>query len=287
MSHADAGDASLHYVTSGEGTGILLLLPQSSGPEGRRALLEGLSRAHRVIAYDQRGTGASSSWAEPMSMQDQARDANTVLTAAGAGRAHLLCHSTGCGIGIAFAGCFPERVASLVLLNPWTHGDPYLESAQRLRIALAHALNPEDYARYNAALLFPPEYRRQQAAGFAAAFAAARHAPHDAHAIERRLEAILAFDARDQLPKLTSPSIVIAAADDQLMPSWFATQASELLPNSRLEVLPGGGHMLTETRPDTLLSRLLPWFAEVDSGAANRATGDAGSNDFLVVTNRS
>ncbi|MEM7504989.1 MAG: alpha/beta hydrolase [Pseudomonadota bacterium] len=246
---------------------MLLLLPQSSGPGGRAALTDGLAAAHRVIEYSQRGTGASSSWSAPMSMFEQASDAQAVLSASGTREVHLFCHSTGCGIGIALAHRSGQRVASLTLVNPWTFGDTYLEGAQRLRIALANALEPREYARYNAALLFPPEYRREYAAHFERQADSTVNRPHNASEIARRLEAILAFDARELLPALNLPSWVIGASDDQLMPPWFASEAAALLPDSRLEVLKGGGHMLTETRAGALLERLLPWYAGLDAAA--------------------
>ena len=81
-------------------------------------------------------------------------------------RAHLFCHSTGCGVGLSLAAACPDRVAGLVLANPWSHGDAHLTTLQRLRVAAARALDPYCYAWFNASLLFPPDYRRAHAKAF-------------------------------------------------------------------------------------------------------------------------
>lgn len=263
MPFAPAVAAKLYYHTRGEGQPVLMLLPQSTGPQGCTRFIDGLAERHTVIGYDQRGVGQSTASDRPMSMAAQAEDALAVLDDAGASRAHILCHSTGCGIGIALASAQPSRIATICLVNPWTWGDPHLTTMQRLRVAAAQGLAPEPYARFNASLLFPPSYRRQFHEEFEKMALQAKDAPHDPAQIERRLEAILAFDARASLPNINAPTLVVTAPDDQLMPPWFAAEAAELLPNGALLELPSGGHMLPETQADALKTAALEQFAGV------------------------
>jgi pimeloyl-ACP methyl ester carboxylesterase len=265
MSQASNGSASLHYDVSGAGTPVLMLLPQSSGPAGRQQLYKGLRQHHRVITYDQRGTGKSSPSTALMSMQQQADDAVAILDDAHFDKVHLFCHSTGCGIGIALASTYRPRAQSLTLVNPWTHGDSFLSNAQRLRIAAARALDPAQYVRFNAALLFPPAYRREHESGFEQQAATAVNHPQKPREIEQRLEAILAFDARPLLATISQPALVVSARDDQLMPEWFAKALSASLPDATWESVDGGGHMLPETRTVELLSLVLPHLSRIDA----------------------
>lgn len=260
MPMAPSGAASLAYEVAGTGTPILMLLPQSSGPAGRAALHEGLTAHHTVMRYDQRGTGASSPSSTQLTMAQQADDALAVLDHSGFQRAHLFCHSTGCGIGLSFAATYAHRVASLCLVNPWTHGDAHLHTMQHLRIAAARALDATHYAQFNAALLFPPGFRREHEQGFAQQAARAPERPQDAQDIARRLQAILAFDARPLLADIDTPTLVMGARDDQLMPHWFARDAAAGLPDATLLVLDDGGHMLPETRPAQVLAAVLRHF---------------------------
>lgn len=240
------------YTRSGSGAPLVLCLPQSSGPAGVGPFVEALAEQFTVIRYDQRGTGGSPPPIDPaaVTMAGRAGEVAALLEALEIPSAHLFCHSTGCGIGLALAHAFPEKVERLVLAAPWEYGDPFLTMMQNLRIAAARALGPKDYAIYNASLLFPPEYRRAHAEGFAAQAASAP--PQDADQIASRLQAILAFDTRPLAPQIQTPALVVSSADDQLMPAWFGRAIAGRLPNAAYEELRGGGHMLPETQTEAL-----------------------------------
>ena len=138
----------MHYESTGSGSPLVLLLPQSSGPRGIHAAVEGLAQSHNVIRYDQRGIGQSTPAPGPLSMADQAADVVALLDALGLERAHMVCHSTGCGIGFCLAARHSERVKGLAVAAPWTHADPFLTAMQTLRTAAAPVLDPVQYARF-------------------------------------------------------------------------------------------------------------------------------------------
>ena len=261
IAHIDGGD--IHYEQRGNGPPLALLLPQSGGPVGVGPFLDRLAARFRAIRYDQRGAGRSAPAAGPegMTMAGRAGELEALLDALGIDRAHLFCHSTGCGIGLAFAASRPDRVAGLVLANPWSHGDAHLTAMQRLRVAVARALDPYRYAWFNASLLFPPDYRRAHAQAFERL--ARNAAPQDADRIEGRLEAILAFDARPLAPDIACPVLIATAADDQLMPPWFGAELAALIPGAVHRALDGGGHMLPETRGEELAEAVTDFLGPV------------------------
>jgi pimeloyl-ACP methyl ester carboxylesterase len=252
MPIARVAGGDIHYTIEGSGSPVVMLLPQSSGPVGVQPFIDALSERFTVIRYDQRGTGRSAPVRAPDGMTMAARAAEVVglLDTLGIARAHLCCHSTGCGIGLATVSAGPERVAGLVLASPWSHADGHLTTMQQLRIAAAGALAPYRYAWFNASLLFPPDFRRAHEAGFERM--AMEAAPQDADQIAARLNAILAFDARPLLPGIASPTLIVTAEDDQLMPAWFGREMAVAIAGSRLVILAGGGHMIPETRGDEL-----------------------------------
>lgn len=252
MATIEGGD--IHYSISGDGPPLVLLLPQSAGPVGVGPFMEALAKSCMVIRYDQRGTGQSQAPDDPtaITMPDRAKEVAGLLDALAIAQASLFCHSTGCGIGMAFAAAFPRRLTKLTLASPWSHGDGHLTGMQNLRIAAARALGPQDYAHFNASLLFPPDYRRAHVAGFARQVTNAQQ--QDADQIAGRLGAILAFDSRPLTPAITKPTLIITGADDQLMPAWFGQEISERIPDARYAPLNGGGHMLPETRTDAVVA---------------------------------
>lgn len=263
MPIAEITSGTLHYTITGamDHPPLVLLLPQSRGPVGIDALIDALARHHCVITYDQRGTGGSSKAPEELPMTTQADDLIGLLDALDIHETALLCHSTGCGIGLSTAARIPDRISSLILASPWTHADPHLHTMQHLRIAAARALDPEQYAHFNAALLYPPDYRRAHQDGFARLASDARSNPQDPDQIAGRLAAILAFDARPLLPEIKVKTLVMTAKDDQLMPDWFGAEAAKLLPDGHLIELDGGGHMLLETRTSSIVENVLSFLS--------------------------
>jgi pimeloyl-ACP methyl ester carboxylesterase len=76
-----------------------------------------LARDHQVIMHDMRGHGASSMPATGYDLAHLAADFRDVLDATGTERAHVVGHSHGARVALAFALAHPERVASLTIAD--------------------------------------------------------------------------------------------------------------------------------------------------------------------------
>jgi pimeloyl-ACP methyl ester carboxylesterase len=110
-------------------------------------------------------------------------------------------------------------------------------------------------------LLFSPQFRRADEAGFERLAAEAAAHPQDAGEIARRLDAILAFDARPLLPAIRCATLVTVAKDDQLMPAWFAAEAAGAIAGAEYLEFDTGGHMLPETRGADFVAAVLGFLA--------------------------
>ena len=251
---------SLSYESFGEGSPLLLLLPQSSAPSGYDRLLELLSEYHQVILYDPRTVADRVMGPRSGSIEAQADAVAIFIQALDIGPVGVLGYSTGCGVSLSLASTRPEYVAAMALVSPWTHGDVHLQGVQNLRISAAQTLSAEHYAYLNASLLFSPTYRHANQYGFAQLIKQAIVQPQDAELIQRRLKAILAFDARPLLSHINCNTLVVCAIDDQLMPCWFGREIHAEITSSELVEFGSGGHMLLDTRRDEIAARLLEHF---------------------------
>src|ERR1700736_2817269 len=116
MPHVEIRDLSLHYEERGEGPAILLIAGIPAIVSDWDPVAERLAaRGRRVIAYDNRGSGATTVTPGPYTTAQMAADAVGLLDYLSLDRADVFRMSMGGIIAQEFATAYPERVARLVL----------------------------------------------------------------------------------------------------------------------------------------------------------------------------
>lgn len=102
----DEGNPSLEAVVLLHGNGMSL--------ESFTQISKALSHQYRVISYDQRGHGFTHYDGLDFSISSMVNDLKIVLDSLNIQRAHLVGHSFGARIALAFAAKYPERILSVV-----------------------------------------------------------------------------------------------------------------------------------------------------------------------------
>jgi pimeloyl-ACP methyl ester carboxylesterase len=106
----------LYYEVHGQGEPLVLIPATGFSAEVWQPYqVPGLSKDLRVIIFDQRGTGRSSTPKGVYAIEQMAADTVALLNHLGIEQAHILGHSMGGRIGLAMALDFPGRVKSLIL----------------------------------------------------------------------------------------------------------------------------------------------------------------------------
>ncbi|NNU82376.1 alpha/beta hydrolase [Geobacillus sp. BMUD] len=106
----------LYYEEKGEGTPLLFIHPPGMG-HAVFCRQEPLARHFRLILYDMRGNGQSSSSDAPITVPLLADDISVLLRALGVRRAIICGYSNGGSIALDFALRYPEHVEQLVLIG--------------------------------------------------------------------------------------------------------------------------------------------------------------------------
>lgn len=75
------------------------------------------------------------------------------------------------------------------------------------------------------------------------------------------------FDRRSRLDAVRCPALVLCGAEDRLTPLKYVRALQEALPASRLEVLPGAGHMLPMECPQAVGQAVAQFLAGLGPGA--------------------
>jgi 3-oxoadipate enol-lactonase len=245
---AQLGDLHLHYVQRGSGPALLLVPGIPAIASDWAPLAERLSASRRVIAYDNRGSGASSVTPAPYTCAQLAADAVALLDELGIERADVFGMSLGGMIAQELALGWPDRVSRLVL--GCTHCG--LEHAARpdREAGRAFAMETDDW----------PE-RMQALAPFAFAAGADGELLHrfiekksrdvqDPEGYRGQIAAALAHDTYDRLPQIDCPTLILTGDGDRVIPAASSEVLHERIPESRLEVVADAGHLFFLERPE-------------------------------------
>jgi pimeloyl-ACP methyl ester carboxylesterase len=211
----------------------------------------GLSREHRLIRYDPRGTGLSD-WDVPdLSLDVWVNDVAAVVDAAGVDRFPLLGYSQGCAVSIAYAVRNPERVSHLVLYGGFALGANKRSPEEReRRKALATLLRLEWGAdnpaiRQMFATKFMPDATKEQVD----TFNELQRKTTSTECAARYYETTGEIDVVGLLADLQVPTLVMHARGDAQVPFEYGRQLAAEIPGAKFVALQSNNHILLEQDP--------------------------------------
>jgi len=119
MPRIDLNGAGVAYAEAGSGEPVLLLHGTANSGAQWRGLADRLQPGCHVLAPDLYGHGETDPWPGygPLALADEAALAEAILPS-GCGPIHLVGHSYGAAVALRFAVQWPERLRSLVLIEP-------------------------------------------------------------------------------------------------------------------------------------------------------------------------
>jgi 3-oxoadipate enol-lactonase len=239
---AHAGEADLYYQVSGDGPQTLVLVNGVGDPlEGwENQTADFLAAGLRVVSFDNRGVGRSSQPPGPYTSAQMAADLHEVVTAAGLDGFHLCGVSMGGVIAQEYALAHPGTLRSLILANTFAAADPFTRAAFLSWSEVAEAAGMPMMMRAQAPWIFSPGFYARQPGRVAELIAEAQTSTQPAAAFAAQLAALVDHDARDRLPALTTPTLVLAAADDIIIGPALSRRLLELLPDAVWSEVPGG-----------------------------------------------
>ena len=229
----------------------LVLVHSGTGDRTEWELVTPQLPGRRIIRPDLRGFGESPIGSSPFS---HGEDVLAVMDALGVQTATLAGASFGGLVALEAATLAPERFPALVLLAPALDEHDWSAEAETFGEAEEAALAAGDLdlaTRLNVALWagrLEPELQARVAATQRRAFQLQSHAEAEARDPDPPVAARL-----DCLPMPVR--ILVGDADLPDFPA-IAERLARELPDARLEVLPGAGHLLALERPDAVAAAI-------------------------------
>ncbi|MGJ5071128.1 MULTISPECIES: alpha/beta fold hydrolase [unclassified Bradyrhizobium] len=260
---------------------LLLLHGASSNLEAmRRPLGDLLAQRHRVLLVDRPGHG----WSPRLRPEDstpaaQARMLDEALARLGVGQVVLVVHSWSGALGLRMALDFPDRVAGLVMLAPvaypWRGGVGRYNEAVTTPVVgplLAHTITlPLGLALMapGARGVFAPQAMPDDFVDRTATPLLLRPREFIANARDLVTLKQAVIEQAPRYGEIKVPVTIVAGeADRTVYTDIHARPLAQVVPHSRLIVLPELGHMVQNAVPELVAG-------EVDRIVAAVATADA------------
>ncbi|MEZ5409646.1 MAG: alpha/beta fold hydrolase [Acidimicrobiales bacterium] len=241
---------------------VLFLHGLGATAEGWRAQLDGLSPMMRCVAWTMPGYLRSRPVRGELTIAALADAAAELLEGLELPRVAVVGHSMGGFVAQELALRHPDRVDRLVLVSTapafgGADGPEGLPAAEFLA-ARMEPVNEGRRMQYIARQVVPtmvapncPLTVQEAAMKLMGALSPASY--------RAALEAVVRFDARSRLPELSLPTLCVTGRADTATPPADAERLAGLIPDARLELIDGAGHLLPMERPDDL-NRLIRSF---------------------------
>jgi 3-oxoadipate enol-lactonase len=231
MSSLKSTASHIHYALEGQSDAPVLMFSNSLGADYSMwdPQAAAFQKKFRVLRYDTRGHGRSSTAPGPYSIEQLAKDVTALLDSLKIGRVHFCGLSMGGMIGMWLGMNAPERLHHLVLCN--TGAKIGTAEGWNARIEAVQKNGMKSIAPAVVERWFTPAFRQK--------------APETMVRILRMIEetnpegyagccaAVRDFDCREQLGKIRAPTLVIAGAHDPATPPADGRFISQKIPGAR------------------------------------------------------
>lgn len=263
----EVNTVTVHYKEMGEGkTTFILLHGFGASTYSWREVMDDFAQRGRVIAYDRPAFGLTErpmpeDWIKnPYGMKANVELLHGLLDTFGITKAVLVGNSAGGGVAVAFALEYPQRVESLILVDPGVGGGygpqfpawglPLMWTPQMRHLgplmmrdyqeSLPNTIQREWFDESKLTDTIKQEYlnllriRNWDRAFYELTFAPAYP------------------ELRPLLPELTVPASIIAGAEDRLIRTWYFEAISQEIP-APLVLLSQCGHVPHEECPEIFM----------------------------------
>jgi pimeloyl-ACP methyl ester carboxylesterase len=208
--------------------------------------VDGIAARHRVIAFDNRGVGASSG-ATPTTIEEMARDAVTFIRALGFDQVDLFGFSMGGMIAQVIAQQQPRLVRKMILAGTGPAGGEGIEKVTRISyLDTARGLLTRQDPKQFLFFTRTPNGRRagQEFLARLQERATDRDKPISVGSFRAQLKAIHRWGQQQpaDLSSIPQRVLVLNGESDKMVPTKNTVDLDRRLPNSQLVVYPDAGH---------------------------------------------
>lgn len=221
-----------------------------------------LAGGRELIAFDPPGAGLSQRPRWPLRMRGLADVVRELLDALGLERVDVLGYSFGGALAQELARRAPDRVRRLVLCAT----APGLGGTPPRPLAALMLATPARYYHPRLLALTVPHIAggrtAREPAALAEQAAARLHRPPDPLGYAYQLYAVAGWSSLPWLHRVEHPSLIVAGEKDPSVPLRNARLLAARLPDARVHIVKGGGHLFLLDEPQNAIGPIRAFLDE-------------------------
>ena len=237
---------NIYYDVKGNGKPFLILNGIMMSTKSWEPFMESLTENNMVIRLDFIDQGQSDKLKSSIYTQDiQSEIIHSLIKELKLAKVSLVGISYGGEVAIAFAIKYANLVDRLVLFNTTPYTSPWLAEIGYKWNSIGRTRDGKTYYQATIPAIYSPsfyesrlDWMKQREQILLPIFSN----PDFLDAMERLTNSAEKFDVRDELYKISAPTLIIAADEDYLTPMNNQKYLHEHIKNSDLVILPGVGH---------------------------------------------
>ena len=245
------GDIKMGYRTYGNGYPLMMIMGYGSTMKlWEPDLIRALSSFFKVIIFDNRGMGNTDAGQRPFTIEQFADDTAGFMEVLGLGQAHILGWSMGALIAEEIGLRHPDKVNKLILYAAHCNASLFPPAPEVIKKLTDLSGTPQEQGMRFISTLFPPDWLRNNGVRIKEIFFRPM-GKTPSEILAKQSAAIGSWKGIcDRLPEINAPTLVIAGAEDALVPPQNARYLTEKIPKAQLFLFEGGGHGLMFQYPD-------------------------------------
>jgi pimeloyl-ACP methyl ester carboxylesterase len=268
MPKIQANGIEIFYKVAGSGDPLLLIAGFACDHTIWSKVVPALAARYRVVVFDNRGVGQSSSPDTPTSIRQMADDAAGLVESLGLGPVHVAGHSMGGLIAQELALSHPEQVRTLMLLSCRASGHARERAILETWGELPRLVDVATNARLVLPWIYTNDfYATPGAIDQVIALIESNPFPPSPQSIYYQTQAIASCDTSSRLGGIHCPTLVLVGREDILLPVASSEQLVRGIAGAELVVLENTGHGLLIESPHAVAAAMLEFLSR---RAANR-----------------
>jgi pimeloyl-ACP methyl ester carboxylesterase len=250
-------DIDIHCRSYGEGEPLLMIMGYGSTLQlWEEATIQALASRFKVIVFDNRGMGDTSTGQHAFSIEQFADDAAGLILALGLDRVDVLGWSMGSLIAQELYLRHREKVKSLVLYASHCDASMYPSSPEVLQKMTDTSGTPEEQGMRYISVLFPEEWLKSNGQRIREIFYRPMGKINGENVWRQALAIGEWKGSTARLSSIAVPVLILAGTDDQLVPASNARFLSEKIPGAKLALHESAGHGLMFQDPSFFLEQV-------------------------------